>query len=286
MNTFSDTITFCWPSLPQQTVLPADSSEKTALSSLFLPQSGPLSISEGGISRQQHLQQPDSSPSRQIQTYSSPSFSPSSSPPLLFTPANDPSSQLPQTLSLSSSSSSSDSSTSPRVGQPTDDVLKSYTDAVASSRKDNSAKSPLSRDSIKSRLRSKHLKRTPSIQFIAQEDNYDDDNAELQQQQQSSDPRLDLIVSMLMKGLKESNEPAAYTENLEKSVNHRQLPPVPKSSARAPKAYFDYSTADSVSEPAPLSQLYIDVSVPVCEWVPISPNEMCLCVVRVGVLKQ
>lgn len=132
------------------------------------------------------------------------------------------------------------------------------------SKDNNSVKSTLSRDSIKSRLRSKHLKRTPSIRFVAQE-NDDDDNAEaLQQaqQQQSSDPRLDLIVSMLMKGLKEgSNEPAAaYSENVEKSVNHRQLPSVPKSSStKVPKTYFDYAVDSADNELAP-SPLYIDVS--------------------------
>ena len=178
-------------------------------------------------------------------------------------------------MSLSSSPDSTSPLDTTRVGQPStgavSNALKSYTGTVGS--KDNSAKSALSRDSIKSRLRSKHLKRTPSIRFVSKEDD-NDNNAEGQHQQQSSDPRLDLIVSMLMKGLKDNDVSAdpEDSEKLEKSVkqrpgsssshsnNNRQLlPSVPKSSTKQiTKTYFDYS-ADSGNEPAP-SQLYIDVS--------------------------
>lgn len=69
-----------------------------------------------------------------------------------------------------------------------------------------------------------------------------------------------------MKGLKDDNEANAYAEkyaeSLEKSVNerpsekmHLQLAALPKSRAKVPKTYFDYSV-DSANAP-----LYIDVSV-------------------------
>lgn len=242
--------------------MPADSSEKTLANLLRSGQQELADLSN-------HQTYPFSSSS----SSSSPSLSPSSTPPFFIAGSSGghlPSSQQQSLPQSSSSDSSSPNDATRAVGQSANNdavsSLKSYAiDAASgSSGQEPNGKSQLSRESIKSRLRSKHLKRTPSIRFVAKED----DGVE----QQPSDPKLDFIVQMLMKGLKDDNEATAYSENLEKSVNeransdygtkmHLPLTEVGRSSAKVPKTYFDYSV-DSGNAP-----LYIDVSVPVCVWV-------------------
>lgn len=212
--------------------LPADSSEKTLANLLRSGQ-----------------QLADLSNHQTYPSSSSPSLSPSSTPQFFISSSNSghlPSSQQ-QSLPLSSSSDSLSASDSSRAAH-SDEVssLEPYANNAVSSVQER--KSQLSRDSIKSRLRSKHLKRTPSIRFVGKE------NDDAEEQQQSSDPKLDFIVQMLMKGLKDDNEATAYSQNAEKSVKQG-----PSSGAAVPaKTYFDYSVDSS-------APLYIDVSKPV--WV-------------------